>query len=220
MVVTNREQEKELKAYTCNTCGSTLFIARQRNWFFEGDTGLKGLGCFTCGAKGKDNFVMNRDEIVEDLGDEDDYFDYERPLDFVSAAERRALIKEAGGDEDKANQGLVEKDEPPEDEQQEQQGESESETVAESEKEEKAEQPVVDAEIVADAEESPVVEKDPVVVEAPVEKKEPPPAAPAPVPAPVEEKEPPATAPTPAPVEKKEPTASDEDFDALDMDAF
>jgi hypothetical protein len=107
MVVTNREQEKELKAYTCKNCGSTLFIARNRNWFFEGDTGLGGLGCFTCGAKGKDNFVMDRDRILEDVGEDDDYFDYERPLDFVTAAERRALMKRAKGDEEVANQMLI-----------------------------------------------------------------------------------------------------------------
>jgi hypothetical protein len=110
MVVTNREQEKELKAYTCKTCGSTLFIARNRDWFFEGDTGLGGLGCYTCGAKGKDNFVMDRDRILEDVGDDDDYFDYERPLDFVTAAERRALLKQAGGDEEAANQILVDQE--------------------------------------------------------------------------------------------------------------
>jgi hypothetical protein len=107
MVVTNREQEKELKAYTCKNCGSTLFIARNRNWFFEGDTGLGGLGCFTCGAKGKDNFLMDRDRILEDVGEDDDYFDYERPLDFVTAAERRALLKRAKGDEEVANQMLI-----------------------------------------------------------------------------------------------------------------
>ena len=107
MVITNREQEKDLKAYTCKNCGSTLFIAKNREWFFKGDTGLGGLGCFTCGAKGDDNFVMDRDRILEDVGDDDDYFDYERPLDFVTAAERRALLKKAKGDEDVANQMLV-----------------------------------------------------------------------------------------------------------------
>ena len=106
-MITSREQEKDLKAYTCKTCGSTLFIAKNRNWFFEGDTGLGGLGCYTCGAKGKDNFVMDRDRIVEDVGEDDDYFDYERPLDFVTAAERRALLKKAKGDEDVANQMLI-----------------------------------------------------------------------------------------------------------------
>jgi hypothetical protein len=107
MVVTSREQEKELKAYTCKNCGSTLFIAKNREWFFKGDTGLGGLGCYTCGAKGEDNFVMDRDRILEDVGDDDDYFDYERPLDFVTAAERRALMKKAKGDEDVANQMLI-----------------------------------------------------------------------------------------------------------------
>lgn len=109
-VITSKEQEKDLKAFTCKTCGSTIFIAKTREFFFEGDTGIGGLGCFSCGAKGADNFVMDRDRIVEDVADIDDYFEYERPLDFISAAERRALLKEAGGDEDKANKILVERD--------------------------------------------------------------------------------------------------------------
>jgi len=108
-VITSKEQEKDLKALTCKNCGSTLFVAKTREFFFEGATGIGGLGCFTCGAKGKDNFVEDRDRIVEDVGDMDDYFEYERPLDFVSRAERRKLLKEAKGDEEKANQLLVER---------------------------------------------------------------------------------------------------------------
>jgi len=106
-IITSKDQEKDLKAFTCKNCGSTLFIAKTREFFFEGDTGIGGLGCFTCGAKGKDNFVMDRDRIVEDVADMDDYFEYERPLDFVSRAERRELMKEAGGDESKANEILL-----------------------------------------------------------------------------------------------------------------
>ena len=109
-VITSKEQEKDLKAFTCKTCGSTIFIAKTREFFFEGHTGIGGLGCFSCGTKGKDNFVMDRDRICEDVADIDDYFEYERPLDFIDAAERRALLKEAGGDEDKANSILVERD--------------------------------------------------------------------------------------------------------------
>jgi hypothetical protein len=37
----------------------------------------------------------------------DDYFEYERPLDLVSAYERRKLLKETKGDEEKANQILA-----------------------------------------------------------------------------------------------------------------
>lgn len=108
-IITSKEQEKDLKAYTCKNCGSTLFIAKTREFFFEGDTGIGGLGCFTCGAKGKDNFIMDRDRIVEDVADIDDYFEYERPLDFVSRAERRELLKQTKGDEEKANQILLER---------------------------------------------------------------------------------------------------------------
>lgn len=106
-IITSKDQEKNLKAFTCKKCGSTLFIAKTREFFFEGDTGIGGLGCFSCGAKGKENFVMDRDRIVEDVADMDDYFEYERPLDFVSRAERRKLMKEAGGDENKANEILL-----------------------------------------------------------------------------------------------------------------
>jgi transcription elongation factor Elf1 len=106
-IITSKEQEKDLKAFTCKTCGSTLFIAKTREFFFEGNTGIGGLGCFSCGAKGIENFEMDRDRIVEDVAEIDDYFEYERPLDFVSAAERRKLLKEAGGDEEAANQKLV-----------------------------------------------------------------------------------------------------------------
>lgn len=106
-MVTNKEQEEQLRAYTCQNCGATLFIARNREWFFEGGTGLAGLGCYSCGAQGKDNFVMDRDRIVEDVGDEDDYWDFERPLDFVSAAERKDILRQTKGDEDAANQLLM-----------------------------------------------------------------------------------------------------------------
>ena len=109
-IITSKEQEKDLKAFTCKNCGSTLFIAKTREFFFEGDTGIGGLGCFSCGAKGKDNFIMDRDRIVEEVADEDDYFEYERPLDFVSRAERRKLMSEAGGDEEKANQLLLDRE--------------------------------------------------------------------------------------------------------------
>jgi hypothetical protein len=108
-IITSKEQEKDLKAFTCNNCGSTIFIAKTREFFFEGNTGIGGLGCFACGAKGKDNFVNTREEILEDVADMDDYFEYERPLDFVTRAERRKLLKEASGDEEAANQLLLER---------------------------------------------------------------------------------------------------------------
>jgi hypothetical protein len=108
-IITSKEQEKDLKAFTCKQCGSTLFIAKTREFFFEGNTGIGGLGCFSCGAKGKENFTMDRERIVEDVADVDDYFEYERPLDFVSRAERRDLLKESGGDEEQANKLLVER---------------------------------------------------------------------------------------------------------------
>jgi hypothetical protein len=106
-IITSREQEKDLKAYTCKNCGSTIFIAKSREFFFEGSTGIGGLGCFACGSKGKDNFIMDRDRIVDDVKELDDYFEYERPLDFVSRAERRKLLQQSDGDIDRANQLLL-----------------------------------------------------------------------------------------------------------------
>jgi hypothetical protein len=108
-IITSKEQEKDLKALTCKNCGSTIFVAKTREFFFEGDTGIGGLGCFACGAKGKDNFVNERERILEDTADIDDYFEYERPLDFVTAAERRQLLKDAKGDEEAANQALLDR---------------------------------------------------------------------------------------------------------------
>lgn len=108
-IITSKEQEKDLKAFTCKNCGSTIFIAKTREFFFEGNTGIGGLGCFSCGAKGKENFENDRDRILEDVADIDDYFEYERPLDFVTRAERRQLLKDAKGDEKRANLLLVER---------------------------------------------------------------------------------------------------------------
>lgn len=96
MVVTSPEQEKELHAYQCKKCGSTIFIARHREWFFKGGN----TECTNCGATGVENFQDVRAEVLDSI--DDDYFDYESPLDFVSAAERRKLVKQAGGDEELA----------------------------------------------------------------------------------------------------------------------
>lgn len=103
MVVTSPEQEKELHAYQCKNCGSTIFIARHREWFFKGGN----TECTNCGATGKDNFVDIRGEVIDEV--DDDYFDYPSPLDYVSAAEKRRLVKEAGGDEELAKKIAIEK---------------------------------------------------------------------------------------------------------------
>lgn len=102
MVVTSPEQEKELHAYMCKQCGSTIFIARHREWFFKGGN----TECTNCGATGTENFENIRDDIIDSI--DDDYFDYESPLDFVSAAERRKLVKQAGGDEELAKKIAIE----------------------------------------------------------------------------------------------------------------
>jgi len=107
MMVTSKEQDDALRAYTCQNCGSTMFIARNREAFFEGAVGLGGKGCFTCGSKGVDNFVMNRKEIMEEL-DDSTFDELEQPLDFVSEAERQGLLDLVDGNEDAANELLKE----------------------------------------------------------------------------------------------------------------
>ena len=82
--------------------GATIFIARHREWFFQGGN----TECTNCGAKGAENFVDIRGEVIDSI--DDDYFDYESPLDFVSAAERRKLVKQAGGDEELAKKLAIE----------------------------------------------------------------------------------------------------------------
>ena len=98
-VITSKEDEEKanLEAMTCNECGSTIFIAKGRKWFQM----PKGYTCYCCGASGADAFTNTRADLLEEI--DDDYFDYEKPLDFVTAAERKKLMKEAGGDEEKAN---------------------------------------------------------------------------------------------------------------------
>ena len=81
--------------------GTTIFIARHREWFFQGGN----TKCTNCGATGEDNFEEIREDIIDSI--DDDYFDYESPLDFVSAAERRRLVKKAGGDEELAKQMAI-----------------------------------------------------------------------------------------------------------------
>jgi len=81
--------------------GTTIFIARHREWFFQGGN----TKCTNCGVTGEDNFEEIREDIVDSI--DDDYFDYESPLDFVSAAERRRLVKKAGGDEELAKQMAI-----------------------------------------------------------------------------------------------------------------
>jgi hypothetical protein len=207
-IITSKEQEKDLKAFTCKNCGSTIFIAKTREFFFEGDTGIGGLGCFSCGAKGADNFIMDRDRIVEDVADIDDYFEYERPLDFVSAAERRKLLKEAGGDEETANKLLMDR------ENEASGGASEvTETVDTEVEAVNGEIPTKDEPIVGEEDtkdtvelvedEKPVVEKEPVAEVAKGEEK------PAPKP---EKKESPSTKKS----EKKNESPSD-DFDLSDL---
>jgi len=104
-VITSKEDEEKsnLEAMTCNSCGSTLFIAKGRKWFqFP-----KDYECYACGAKGIENFTNTRQEIKESF--DDDNFEYQNPLDLLPSSEKRKWMKLAGGDESKATQLLLEK---------------------------------------------------------------------------------------------------------------
>eukprot|EP00591_Stephanopyxis_turris_P006056 CAMPEP_0195520448 /NCGR_PEP_ID=MMETSP0794_2-20130614/16908_1 /TAXON_ID=515487 /ORGANISM="Stephanopyxis turris, Strain CCMP 815" /LENGTH=244 /DNA_ID=CAMNT_0040649807 /DNA_START=348 /DNA_END=1082 /DNA_ORIENTATION=+ len=80
-VITSKEQEKNLHAWTCKNCGTTLFIAKGREFrFFNRFT-----ACYNCGASGKDNFYNRRDDI-EDDGE----FEYESPLNYKMSKKERA----------------------------------------------------------------------------------------------------------------------------------
>ena len=65
----------------------------------------KGYTCYCCGSTGEDAFSNTREDLLGEV--DDDYFEYEKPLDFVTAAERKKLMKEAGGDEAKASAMLT-----------------------------------------------------------------------------------------------------------------
>lgn len=106
-VITSKEDEEKanLEALTCNNCGAIIFIAKGRKWFQV----PRGYECYVCGASGNDNFTNTREDLLEEI--DDDYFDYEKPLDFVTAAERKKLMKEAGGDEELATALLTQKNE-------------------------------------------------------------------------------------------------------------
>lgn len=192
-------------------------LPRRESFFFEGNTGIGGLGCFSCGAKGADNFVMDRDRIVEDVADIDDYFEYERPLDFISRAERRALLKEAGGDEEKANQLLVERSNAPASDESQAQAEAavnggqvgskdEPEVVAEEGEKKDVQSPPEESKTELKAEtQTEKVEADTEITTTP---------------SPAAKKETPDEVVKPAKSAKKKPPSSDDNMDLLGMDEF
>lgn len=86
-VITSKDQEKNLHAWTCKNCGTTMFIAKGREIRFFN----RWVECYNCGARGKDSFYDRREEIA---ADDDTDFTYENPLDYVSRGERKKLEKE------------------------------------------------------------------------------------------------------------------------------
>lgn len=86
-IITSKEEDKNsgLLAMTCRFCQSTLFIAKGRKWFQM----PRGYECYCCGAKGMNNFTNTREKLIETL--DDDYFDFEKPLDFVTRSDRKIL---------------------------------------------------------------------------------------------------------------------------------
>jgi len=88
-VITSKDEEKNLHAWTCKNCGSTMFIAKGREIRFFNP--LVGIECQTCGAKGKDSFYDRREEIA---AEDDTDFQYENPMDYISKEERKKLMKQ------------------------------------------------------------------------------------------------------------------------------
>lgn len=86
-VITSKEQEEVLHAWSCKECGTTMFIAKGREFRFFN----RFVECYNCGAKGKDSFYDRREEIVEH---DDTNFEYENPMDYLSKAERKKAEKE------------------------------------------------------------------------------------------------------------------------------
>lgn len=88
-VITSKDQEKNLHAWTCKKCGSTMFIAKGREIRFFNP--IVGIECQNCGAKGKESFYDRREEIA---AEDDTDFQYENPLDYISNQERKKMMKE------------------------------------------------------------------------------------------------------------------------------
>merc|ERR1711862_355258 len=88
-VITSKDQEKNLHAWTCKECGSTMFIAKGREIRFFNP--LVGIECQDCDAKGKDMFYDRREEIA---AEDDTDFEYENPLDYISKEERKKKMKQ------------------------------------------------------------------------------------------------------------------------------
>jgi len=100
-VITSKDEEKNLHAWTCKECGSTMFIAKGREIRFFNP--IVGIECQDCGAKGKDSFYDRREEIA---AEDDTDFEYENPLDYISNEERKKLMKKKKADEKKKSGSL------------------------------------------------------------------------------------------------------------------
>jgi len=88
-VVTSKEDEKSLHAYTCKKCRATIFIAKGREWRFFNDF----VQCTNCGARGKDNFYDRRSEIVDEV--DDGQFVYESIVNYkLSKREQKKIMEE------------------------------------------------------------------------------------------------------------------------------
>ena len=87
-VITSKEQEKDLHAYTCKNCGTTIFIAKGREFRFFN----KFAQCLNCGVVGQKNFVDTRDEIVAVADDEN--FVYESPVNYKLSKRQRQKLEQ------------------------------------------------------------------------------------------------------------------------------
>lgn len=87
-VVTSKEEDVNLHAYTCKKCGATIFIAKGREWRFFSPF----VECTNCGAKGKENFFDRRKEIVDEV--DDGTFVYESFVDYSMSKRAKKKAEE------------------------------------------------------------------------------------------------------------------------------
>ena len=91
-VTRTKEQDDALHAWTCNSCGATLFVARGKEFrYFR-----KDYKCYVCGNSGRENFTNTRDDIIERTGDD---FEGTQYWESLPKKEQRKWMKEAFGDE-------------------------------------------------------------------------------------------------------------------------
>lgn len=87
-IITMKDQEEVLHAWTCKECGTTMFIAMGREFRFFN----RWVECYNCGAKGQENFFDRRADVVAKNDDKD--YKYENPMEYLTEKERKKVQKQ------------------------------------------------------------------------------------------------------------------------------